>query len=178
MKELLLHSRKSPGLVTLLDDDFYDFLMLHHSHVRWNPAFDTRTTYVTSKGTRRAPKTLCLHRLILGAQAWDGTNLLPGIEVDHIDHDGLNNLRSNLRLATKSQNMANQQARSNCTSQYKGVHWDKYNHKWFAMAKMNTVAHYLGRFDSEIAAAQAYNAFLLRHHGEFALVNKLPSKGA
>lgn len=175
MKELLLHSRKSPGLVTLLDDDFYDFLMLHHSHVRWNPSFDPCTTYAISRHAPGASKCLCLHRIILGAQSWDGTNLLPGIDVDHMDHNGLNNLRSNLRLATRSQNQANQRARGKGTSQYKGVNWDESRSKWLARAEINDTQRNLGRYDSEIAAAQAYNDFMLRHHGEFALVNKLPS---
>ena len=105
-----------------------------------------------------------MHRIILG-------DILDGFQPDHVDRDGLNNQRSNLRLATTSQNHMNRELRSDNTSGFKGVSWHKYNKKWRALIGVNGRVIHLGYFDDMRVAARAYNQAALEHFGDFAVLN-------
>ncbi|PKL47965.1 MAG: hypothetical protein CVV39_04980 [Planctomycetes bacterium HGW-Planctomycetes-1] len=97
---------------------------------------------------------------------------LPGFVADHIDHDGLNNSRHNLQLATRSQNAYNRRKRTTkCTSKYKGVWFNKREKKWISAIKYEGKLIFLGYFDNEIEAARAYDAAAKIHHKEFAVLN-------
>jgi hypothetical protein len=103
-----------------------------------------------------------IHRYITGA--------CPGQQVDHANHDTLDNRDSNLRLTDKAGNMRNQRKRRGA-SQFKGVTWDKVNRRWRAQIQMNGRGYHLGRFDAEAEAALAYDAAARDMFGEFALTN-------
>ena len=105
-----------------------------------------------------------MHRLIMNAQR--------GWVVDHINGDGLDNRRSNLRLVTYSQNAANRRARAGGTSRFKGVTWHKQSKKWQAVIRVNGRPMYLGVFADESDAAAAYNKAAIEGFGECALINK------
>ena len=111
-------------------------------------------------------KTVKLHRVIL-ARMLD-RDLMAGEQVDHIDGNGLNNTRPNLRLATNAQNGANRRKSSNNTSGLKGVHWNKYAGKWRARIKVGGTIIHLGYFTDKDEAHAAYNAAAKKHFGEFA----------
>ncbi|MEG7750695.1 HNH endonuclease, partial [Listeria monocytogenes] len=68
------------------------------------------------------PRAVYLHRQIMGEPS--------GFEVDHIDGNGLDNRRANLRVASKTQNVRNQRIRQDNTSSFKGVSWSKRRQKW------------------------------------------------
>jgi hypothetical protein len=102
-----------------------------------------------------------MHRVILGPG---------GPHVDHINGDGLDNRRSNLRHATPSQNGANSGPRRG-TSRFKGVGFDRARGKWKAAIKINRVHNNLGRFDNEEDAARAYDAAAVVAWGEYAYLN-------
>lgn len=102
-----------------------------------------------------------MHRLILNAPE--------GSQVDHINGNKLDNRRSNLRLATASQNRANKGKIVNNTSGYKGVSLS--GKKWAADIAMNKVKVRLGRFDTPEEAAKAYDQAARELHGEFARPN-------
>ena len=91
--------------------------------------------------------------------------------VDHIDHNGLNNTRSNLRLCTLAQNNCNSTSRRTSTSKYKGVSWKKVSKKWAASTQSMGKIYHLGYFTDEIAAARAYDKKAAELHGQFACLN-------
>lgn len=101
-----------------------------------------------------------MHREIMNAPS--------GTEVDHINGDGLDNRRENLRLATRSQNCANKEVYSS-KSGYRGVH--KSWNRWSSAIKHNGNRYDLGRFDTPEDAARAYNEAAKKYHGEFARLN-------
>ena len=87
----------------------------------------------------------------------------PG-KFDHADGDGLNNQKINLRLATNSQNGANTRKAAGCSSQYKGV-------SWCCGWVVRCAGQYLGRFEDEKIAAQAYDHYAAQVFGKFAKLN-------
>jgi hypothetical protein len=114
-------------------------------------------------------KKIRMHRVILERML--GRELIKGEDVDHINHDGLDNRRVNLRLATHAENMRNRVKRINCSSEYKGVCWYKPNKKWQAEIRIDGKQKRLGRFESEIEAAKAYDIAAIGAYGEFCCLN-------
>jgi hypothetical protein len=104
-----------------------------------------------------------LHRFLM-----DAPN---GLEVDHIDRNGLNNRRSNLRIATHAENQQNQGLRVNNTSGFKGVNWHKPMQKWRAYIQANGKLHHLGLYSTPEDAARAYDTAAITLHGDFARLN-------
>lgn len=107
-----------------------------------------------------------LHRLIMGI-ADDNSNLV----VDHIDGNGCNNIKSNLRICSQTENTRNVKPRTNTSSIYKGVH--KARGKWVAKITKNNKEHYLGSYETEEQAAEVYNKAATELFGEFARLNEI-----
>lgn len=94
-------------------------------------------------------------------------------ETDHINGNGLDNRRINLRQAQHGLNIANQEKRRPLsTSRFKGVGWDKSRDRWMAKIMVNQKNIFLGRFTDEIEAAKAYDVAAIKHFGEFARTNR------
>jgi hypothetical protein len=92
--------------------------------------------------------------------------------VDHTNTNSLDNRRSNLRLATPSQNSCNSRRdKSNTYSRYRGVSFSKRKQKWFAAIRANGKKIWLGYFKTEIDAARAYDRAAREYHKEFASLN-------
>lgn len=103
-----------------------------------------------------------LHRMVMGAEA--------RVEIDHRNGNPLDNRRTNLRIATRTQQGGN--AIKKCSarsSQYKGVH--RGPNKWHVQIRISGRKTHLGCFEVEIDAAQAYDDAARREFGEFACVN-------
>ena len=126
----------------------------------WHAAPGIRTFYANKK---MAQTNINMHRFIMDAPRH--------LVVDHIDHDGLNNRRSNLRLCTNAQNACNMRPYRGVSSRYKGVSWSKKKKKWEAGIKRDQKRHLLGFFENEIEAARAYDKKAVELHGEFACLN-------
>lgn len=105
-----------------------------------------------------------MHRRVMAVPA--------GVQVDHHNHDGLDNQRLNLRPVNNTQNQANARSLSG-TSKYKGVYWDKSRQLWRAKVVSEGVSRCLGRFELEVDAAVAYNRKALELWGEFAFLNNV-----
>jgi hypothetical protein len=115
------------------------------------------------RGNRR---TQTMHRFICGLVPGDG------FEVDHEDGDGLNNQRWNLRVCTHQENHRNlPKRRTTSTSRFKGVTWDAGKKRWLAQVYTGGRNRYIGRFDHEEQAAQAYDQAAREQFGEFARLN-------
>jgi len=150
------------GYVALVSDEDFERVNAY----KWYTSVSPRTIYATRNlrledGKRR---TVRMHRFITCVND-------PQIEVDHRDHDGLNNQRENLRVCSPAQNMANRRKQQNTSSsQFKGVSWDKSKGKWVVKVQLNGKQRHLGTFTDEVEAAMAYDD-AARSRGAFALTN-------
>lgn len=143
------------GHVAIVDDEDADLI-----NFRWSASF-------TNKGGvygKRAGKTL-MHRVILERSL--GKPLEPGQIADHRNGNGLDNCRSNLRVATYSQNNANTSTRRHSKTGYKGVSKISPN-RWAARISIDGKQKLIGRYSSPEEAHEAYCAAAIEHFGEFA----------
>ncbi len=148
----------SQGLVAIIDEQDYPIL----SQYRWCAA-KCRHTFVACRGTWRDGRTkkVYLHRLIMNAPQ----NSL----VDHINGDGLDNRRCNLRICTKKENNRNRtRMQSLNTSGFRGAFWEHGCKKWRAQISVNNKNHHIGVFHSKHEAASAYQQAAKRLYGIFA----------
>lgn len=149
----------SQGLVALVDDEDYEEL----SALNWHLVRPNGRAYAQHdvwSGNARVHREY-MHRF-----------LLPDAEeVDHINGNGLDNRRSNLRPATRAQNCANMRRSKANTSGYKGVSWHKGGRKWHAQIRGDAKREHLGLFTDPADAAKAYDNAARRLHGEFARLN-------
>ena len=172
MKTLLIHSKKH-GVHDVYYDDEDEALV---SQYTWciKKALATYKqdiyycyTNVTIEGKS---KTRIFHRLLLGITD-------PKIFVDHINHNGLDNQRHNLRICSKEQNPKNARPQKGRVSSYKGVTLNKkrvhLGSPWRARIMVDRKSIHLGYFPTEEAAARAYNAAALQYFGEYAFPNSL-----
>ncbi|MBS6034018.1 MAG: HNH endonuclease [Pantoea sp.] len=102
------------------------------------------------------------------------TGKMPEGDIDHADGDRANNKFSNLREASRSQNMANLKLNSKNSSGYKGVHYVARVNKWVASIGDGGRNCHLGYFKTKEAAASAYNDEAIKRFGEFANLNNIP----
>ena len=139
----------------IVDDADHAALAAHKWYARRSLA---GVWYAVRKVNRRP---VLMHRVI--AQPTDG------LCVDHINRDGLDNRRSNLRICTHAENMRNRKAQRNAASPYKGVFEER--NRWRARIEANGRQHNLGLHDTQEAAALAYDEAARELHGAFARTN-------
>lgn len=140
------------GYVTQVDVQDFEYL----NQWKWLAEFDRWGKVYAIRQTTKGKKRM--HRVILNAP--------DGMKVDHRDSDGLNNQRSNIRLATALENSRNARKRKDNTSGYSGV--SRCGRKWIAHIKVMGKRTYLGRFHDLQEAAQVRREAELRIFGEFA----------
>lgn len=130
----------------------------------WHAGIKNGLVYAESKvwrGERQVA--VSIHRVVMDAPS--------GVLVDHINHDTLDNRKSNLRLVTRQQNQCNVKPRSGNWSRFKGVCFNKRVNRWVAYINSFGRREYLGYYDDELDAARAYDAASLRLHGEYGYLN-------
>jgi len=151
--------------VAIVDAADFEWLSQWCWHAIWSPC--TNTFYAARNEEKQKYRTMLqMHRVILDCRR--------GEQCDHINHDTLDNRRSNLRKAIGNQNNRNSRKRKDNTSGYKGVCWHKWTRKWSAQITINRKHIHLGYFDKSKNAAHAYDEAAKKYFGEFALLNFPP----
>jgi hypothetical protein len=136
------------GLFVYVDDEDYQEL----SKYKWNAAKNKNCYYVVrNQKINGKYKTIYMHREVL---KYNGK-----LAIDHIDGNGLNNCKSNLRTVTIRQNGQNIH-KTNKTSIYPGVNLHKPTNRWRSQIVMNGKQTSLGYYDNEIDAYNAYRKAL------------------
>jgi len=163
MKTIILHSKTYGTKEVLVDDSDHPHLVKHH----WVLDKSKGTFYVYHRGSDPAGRLIKwkMHRVLLGLT--DGS-----IVGDHIDGNGLNNQRSNLRIATFKQNTMNRRPANKQTG-YKGVCFSEYKGKRYYKCEImaNAKRYREGKFNTAEEAARRWNELAREHHGEFAYQN-------
>jgi hypothetical protein len=101
-------------------------------------------------------------------------NILMGGSCDHINGNGLDNRRCNLRRCTQSQNSCNS-GKKRKHKRFKGVYYDTRRQKWWAQLYFSRKSFWGGYHNTEIEAVKAYNLLATQYHGDFARLNTIPS---
>jgi HNH endonuclease len=147
------------GQVAIIDADDFEKIKNYNWH-----AVKTGHVFYAKRATRKKgeQRIVPMHAVIAGTPA--------GLCTDHIDGNGLNNRRSNLRICTHAQNQQNRITKSG-ENPYKGVQKNK--HLWQARIWLDGGNRHLGLFTTPEEAALAYNAAAIKHFGEYASLNAL-----
>ena len=151
------------GLLALVDEQ--DIPMV--SSFKWHSLKTGGTCYARcqAKDIKGTFRTALMHRMILSASGSQ--------QVDHINGNGLDNRRCNLRLATPQENSRNRRSRG--SSGYVGV--KRSSGLWVATICPSEVEIYLGKYEDPAMAAAAYNTAAVRVYGRFARLNDVQTTG-
>lgn len=150
------------GQVALVDDEDFEWL----NRWKWY-ALDRGRTFHARRtvriGEKRNAKNVWMHREILRTPQ--------GMYTDHKDCNGLNNQKSNLRACTSRESAMNRRASVKTTSHLKGAKYKKESNRWNAGIMVNKKSIWLGSFDTQDEAHQAYIVAAYKYHGEFANID-------
>lgn len=155
------------GGVTYVDDEYYEELSKH----KWYLHIDGYASRRVQKDFIR--KTIMMHREIMGVSD-RGLHT----QVDHINHDKLNNTKENLRICTIRENQRNRPKSKRGESIYKGVCRCSRGKYWRSLIQTQDGRLDLGKFKTQEEAALAYNEAAIKYHGEFAYLNKVENSEA
>lgn len=154
------------GYYAIVDKDDYEMLSKFKWRVKPSKSgvvYAFRRQYINGGKGKTTP--IRMHRFIMNAD--------DGQMVDHINGNGLDNRKSNLRFCCNQENAANRK-KAHGTSKYKGVNWHKAAKSWVAQATLNDKKIHLGYYKTEEEAALAYNKGAVIVFGEFARLNVIP----
>ena len=127
-------------------------------NIKWHKSDLQRNTYYCMSNNKTWRR---LHRLIMNVTD-------PNIFVDHINHNGLDNRKSNLRICTNQENIRNCITPKNNKSGYKGIYWAKDKNKWTVQITLNNKTKYIGRYEKLEDAIAARKEAAKKYYGEFA----------
>jgi hypothetical protein len=169
------------GMYTIVDVKDYEQLR----KLNWQVQSGVQTYYATSTiFINGKPKRIWMHRYLMlpkldtefGARCSKAGNPFKGIIIDHINGDGLDNRRANLRICTYSQNICNTRIKIKGASKYRGVSKSgKSDKPWQAKIYIHRKQIVIGFYETEIEAALAYDSAARKYHGLFATLN-FPAK--
>ncbi len=152
------------GQFAIVDVADYEELAQHKWFALWYGSGYYAGRVLKVKEGRGRQQHVRMHRELIDVPA--------GKFIDHINHNGLDNRKANLRIVTRRENSWNKRKqRGNYSSQYKGVTWLKRTGKWQARIVCKGTSIFIGQFDDEKAAARAYDARAAELFGEYAALN-------
>lgn len=168
----IINAKSRAGVISeiIVDDDDFD----HLSKFTWRVQgingvkYASRCVTASDQESLKYPTSVKMHREIMGIV------LQRDKVVDHINHDGLDNRKVNLRVCDGYQNQGNRRKKKLCASKYKGVCWGY--KKWRAYIKTAGKRIELGSFLLEDDAARAYNEAAVKYFGEYAHLNVILNK--
>jgi hypothetical protein len=146
------------NMCAMVDDDDYDDLMQHKWHASAKGTNGDKFYAYSHLGSHNNERQSMQQYLMPNAA-----------EIDHCDGNGLNNQRHNMRVCTRSQNVANARFRVGASG-YRGVRL-AYGGKFVAQLVHNNQHTHLGTFATAEEAARAWDEAAKTHHGEFAMLN-------
>jgi len=167
------------GKFAIVDPEDYERLRTY----KWHAHQSVHTFYAVhslTNGKKEPRRNLQMHNLVI--------DVPPGMYCDHINHNGLDNRKANLRPASRTQNVWHRRKFTRRTSggfkpsrsgpdgkpsrsKYKGVDWASDMNRWRARIRVNGKRISLGSFKDEIEAAKAYDRAAKKYHGQFASLN-------
>lgn len=160
--------KSTNGYDILVDDENYQYLnqfkwVATQKSKRYSTKYAIRRIYIT----RLRYKISQMHREVLSCP----TKKI----IDHINHNGLDNRKINLRICTRSQNLMNTKnlLPSHNKTGYRGVRLHTHPNKFTAQIQIQGKQKYLGTFMSAKEAAKAYNKIAKKYFKEFAALNKV-----
>lgn len=162
MKQLRV-AYKSGFVQVFVDDQDYAYVQAF----RW---------YITKNTTKYGNNFYARRKIRLSAHVYVFLSMqsdlldVPACDVDHVNRNGLDNQRNNLRAASRVQNSGNR-PKVRGTSRFKGVYWEKRLQKWCAGIAAGGKHKHLGVFVTEAEAAQAYDKAAIAAFGKFAWLN-------
>lgn len=167
MKKILLTGKHGIGKHSLVDDEDYSKI----SSFKWFS--DGRYAMRSKKYPgKRSSYFIYMHRFIMDQP----TKKENGLEVDHVNGDGLDNRKENLRICEHYQNKANSKTQSNNSTGYRGVWYStdqKRRKRWVAEIKLKGKKKHLGRYLTKEEAAVAYNIASEKYHGDYGRLNNV-----
>lgn len=161
MKELIIMSKRYGRVVSMVDDEDYDRVVIYN----WNVSEDKGNLYLTARqiDPNDKLKKVKIHQFLM--LPYDQKTYV----VDHKNRNTLDNTKSNLRLATLADNAKNRRPQSNKAIPFKGV--SKSYKTFTAEIMVNGIRFRVGKFKTPEEAALKYNELARIHHGEFAYQN-------
>jgi hypothetical protein len=157
----------SQGIKVFVDDEDYEYI----NQWKWHKCgkYAVRLSLIHEQIKKGKSFNIFMHRVIL--------NTPKGMDTDHINGNGFDNRKSNLRIVTRSQNCINRPTLKNNKSGFKGVYLDNRNRRkykiWQAIIQINKKRIELGHFTTKEEAAKAYNEAAKKYHGEFIYRNTI-----
>ena len=148
------------GYEATVDDEDMAKLAPYKWHIVLTPYSNYARAGVWDKA-RKNNIGIMMHRMVLG---------LPRSRrpvVDHINHDGLDNRKANLRICNMRQNMGNVKMWKHNTSGHRGVYWSKATKKWHATLAINSIPKFIGYSEDKMEAVRMYQEAAKKHFGEF-----------
>lgn len=143
------------GKYALVDEeDYYEVRKFNWA------AISSRNTFYAVKNSKN---NRIMHRFIMGLERGDNR------VIDHINHDGLDNRKANLRICTNDENVLNKKPSKN--KRFKGAFYYAKNNSWTSSISYKGKCYRLGYFKTEEEAARAYDAKAKELHKEFAYLN-------
>ena len=151
------------GQYAIVDPEDYERINKYkwNAYRGYSSYYSKRKIYNRKNGSER---TVYMHRWIMNAPK--------GMVVDHINHNGLDNRKENLRFATNAENSRYaRKTKNKFCSDYKGIHYIKKVKRWRARITFEGKTRYVGQYRDEISAAKAYDRAAKKYFGEFAYLN-------